>query len=644
MEALSSSGRRVRTGLFEIDFGSGEVHREGRKVPLQEQPFRVLAMLLERPGEVVTREELQSRLWPADTYVGFDEGLNTAIRKLRVAFGDSANNPRFIETLPRRGYRFVAPAHEAIPARPQPSESVGVGEGVEVPRPASRNRKGLAVALAAASLLVIVAFVTYLRRHHSPQNSTVQKRVMLAVLPFQNMSNDPEQEYFSDGLTEETITDLGQLSPEHLGVVARTSAMTYKHTNKTVSQIGRELGVDYILEGSVRREGGEARISAQLIRVSDQTHVWAQNYQRELNDVLQIENELGTAIARQVQGNLTPQQLIDLSKMRTVNPDAYDLYLKGRFYWNERNPAAIKESIGYFQQAIAKDPDFALAYVGLADSYNIGNIMGAYSAEESLPEAKVAATKALALDPSLAEAHAALGMEKSHYEFDFPGAQREFLQAIELNPNSAYGHLFYSNCYLAPVGRMAEAIAENKKALELDPLSLPINNFMGITYMFAGDYEKSYQQFQHTIGMDPTFRLAHEYFSFLLKMMGRYGEGIEEYEKSEVLGGASPEDAAAEANTLRQALRTGGEKAMWQKNLELILAAEKQPGAVPSPGLVASVYALAGDKDNAFKWLDKAYAERDGEDITLLKVDPAFKNLRGDPRFADLLWRLGLPE
>jgi len=244
----------------------------------------------------------------------------------------------------------------------------------------------------------------------------------------------------------------------------------------------------------------------------------------------------------------------------------------------------------------------------------------------------------------MAEAHAALGMEKSHYEFDFPGAQREFLQAIELNPNSAYGHLFYSNCYLAPVGRMAEAIAENKKALELDPLSLPINNFMGITYMFAGDYEKSYQQFQHTIGMDPTFRLAHEYFSFLLKMMGRYGEGIEEYEKSEVLGGASPEDAAAEANTLRQALRTGGEKAMWQKNLELILAAEKQPGAVPSPGLVASVYALAGDKDNAFKWLDKAYAERDGEDITLLKVDPAFKNLRGDPRFADLLWRLGLPE
>ena len=218
---------------------------------------------------------------------------------------------------------------------------------------------------------------------------------MLAVLPFENMSNDPGQEYFSDGLTEETITDLGQLSPEHLGVVARTSAMAYKHTSKSISQIGRELGVDYILEGSVRREGGEARVSAQLIRVSDQTHLWAQSYQRELHDLLQIENELGTSIARQVQGNLTPQQLIDLSKMRTVDPEAYDLYLKGRFYWNERNPAAIKESIGYFQQATAKDPNFALAYVGLADAYNIGNIMGAYSPKESLPEAKAAATKGL---------------------------------------------------------------------------------------------------------------------------------------------------------------------------------------------------------------------------------------------------------
>jgi TolB-like protein/DNA-binding winged helix-turn-helix (wHTH) protein/Tfp pilus assembly protein PilF len=645
MDAPASSSRRVRAGLFEVDLGSGEVHKNGRKVSLQEQPFRVLAMLLERPGEVVTREELQARVWPADTFVGFDEGINTAIRKLRVAFGDSADNPRFIETIPRRGYRFVAPVQETIAEPSQPSEQVAIEDATELQRTRTKGFRRLAAALAAAAVLVVLASVTYLRRSPPPAISTNQKRVMLAVLPFQNMSNDAEQEYFSDGLTEETITDLGQLSPDQLGVIARTSAMAYKHTNKTVSQIGRELGVAYILEGSVRRQGGEARVSAQLIRVSDQTHLWARSYERELHDLLQIENELGKAIARQVEINLTPQQEIDLSKMRTVNPEAYDLYLKGRFYWNQRNPAALKESIGYLQRATAQDPNFALAYVGLADAYNISNIVGVYSAKESLPEAKAAATKALALDPSLAEAHAALGMEKSHYEFDFPGAQKEFLEAIELNPNSAYAHLFYSNCYLSPMGRFSEAIAENKKALDLDPLSLPINNFMGMTYMFAGEYEKSYQQFQHTIAMDPAFPLAHQYFSWLLATTGRYEEAIQENEKSELLSGSSPEDASAEAATMLQAFKSGGAKGFARKHLQRILQTLRQPsgGFVP-PGEVASAYALAGDKDKAFEWLERAYADGDGENITLLNCIPSFKSLHGDPRFEDLLRRLGLPD
>jgi TolB-like protein/DNA-binding winged helix-turn-helix (wHTH) protein len=646
MEAPASSGRRVRAGLFEVDLGGCEIHKNGRRVPLQEQPFRVLAILLERPGEVIAREELQARLWPADTFVGFDEGINTAIRKLRVAFGDSADNPRFIETIPRRGYRFLAPVYDLVVDSAQPSESVAEVDALaERPRVRPGSVLQLIVALSAVAVLVVLGIVIFLKRLRPPANPTAQKRVMLAVLPFQNMSNDPAQEYFSDGLTEETITDLGQLSPEHLGVIARTSAMAYKHTNKTVSQIGHELGVDYILEGSVRREAGEARVSAQLIRVSDQTHLWAQNYERELHDLLLIENELGKAIARQVQINLTPQQEIDLSKMRTVNPEAYDLYLKGRFYWNQRNSAAIKESIGYLQKATELDPNFALAYVGLADAYNIGNILGVYSAKESLPEARAAATKALALDPSLAEAHAALGMVKSHYDFDLVGAQREFLKAIELNPNSAYAHLFYSNCYLAPMGRMSEAIAENQRALELDPLSLPINNFMGMTYMFAENYEKAYQQFQHTIAMDPTFPLAHLYFSWLLTTMGKYEESIKENEKSELLGGSSPEDAAAEAAAMLQAFKTGGGKGFWQKNLERTLLTLKQSGSDSADATgVASAYALVGDKDNAFKWLDKAYEERDGADIMLLKCVPPFKSLRGDPRFADLLRRLGLPD
>ncbi len=467
---------------------------------------------------------------------------------------------------------------------------------------------------------------------------------MLAILPFQNLSNDPKQEYFSDGLTEETITDLGQLSPENLGVIARTSAMAYKHSDKTISQIGRELGVDYILEGSVRREGGKARVSAQLIRVSDQTHLWAQNYDRELEDLLDVQNDLGRSIAEQVSANLTPQQKVELSKKHGVNPEAYDLYLKGRFYWNQRTPDAIKESIRYFQEATAKDPNFALAYAGLADAYNISNILGVHSPRESLPQAREAATRAIQLDPLLAEAHAALGMEKSHYEFDFPGAEREFLKALEVNPNSPYAHLFYSNCFLMPMGRKAQAIAENKRAIEIDPLSLPINNFMGMTYMFAGDYENAYRQFRHTIAMDPSFPLAHEYFSWLLLTMGRYEEAIREQEKSEVLSGSSTEEAAARANVMERAFKNGGEKGFWQKNLELALEASKQPGAYPSPSGLAAAYAGAGQTDKAFEWLEKAYQAREGEDLTLLKYAPGYENLRSDPRFSALLRKMGLPQ
>jgi TolB-like protein/DNA-binding winged helix-turn-helix (wHTH) protein/Flp pilus assembly protein TadD len=647
MDPSVSSVRRVRTGLFEIDLGAGEIHKEGRRVPLQEQPFRVLALLVERAGEVVTREELQSRLWPADTYVGFDEGLNTAIRKLRIALGDSSENPRFIETIPRRGYRFVAPVQEAVVGSSRDlgtAEAAGPAVELQTDGRGRRTRR-VGWAFFAAGVFVVAAGATYLMRSRPPSNPSSHTRVMLAILPFVNLSNDPGQEYFSDGLTEETITDLGQLSPQRLGVIARTSAMTYKHTTKSIRQIGSELGVDYILEGSVRREGDQARVSAQLIRVSDQTHLWAENYERKLQDLLEVQNEIGKAIAGQVQLSLTAQEQLALSQSRAVNREAYDLYLKGRFYWNQRTSRAVKESIPFFQQAVAKDPNFALAYVGLADAYNISNIMGTYSPQESFPEAKAAADKALALDPSIAEAHAALGMEKSHYEFDFPGAEKEFLKAIELNPNSPYAHLFYSNCFLAPMGRIPEAIVENQKALALDPLSLPISNFMGVTYSLAGDYEKSYQQFQRTIAMDPTFPLAHAYFADLLIVMGKYEEAVKEREQAALLYGAAPELAAARANALLKVLKTRGLKGFGQENLKQDLKALKASGGAYFPAsTIATDYALADEKDQAFEWLEKALQQREGQSITLLKCDPFFANLRGDPRLSDLLRRMGLPD
>ena len=655
MHGEPSSGRRIRTGLFEVDLRAGELHKEGVRVPLQEQPFRVLSVLLERPGEVVTREELQTRLWPADTYVGFDEGINTAIRKLRMAFGDSADNPRFIETLPRRGYRFIAPVSESLTTAPS-AESISktsepehgpktdASDGARSPGAAQSPNLFWKIGIAAAVCLLLTAAGAYLLQRRTASNIVTPRRMMLAILPFQNLSNDPSQEYFSDGLTEETITDLGQLSPQQLGVIARTSAMAYKHTDKTVSQIGRELGVDYILEGSVRREGGKARVSAQLIRVSDQTHLWAQNYDRELHDVLDFENELGKAIAEHVQATLSPERQDALAKARSVDPEAYDLYLRGRYSWNQRTPAGLRQSIGYFQQAIAKDSNFALAYAGLADAYNISSILGVLPPRDSLPQSRDAAMKAIALDPSLAEAHAALGVEKSHYEFDFPAAQQEFLRALELNPNSAYAHLFYSNCYLMPMAREGNAIAENQKALELDPLSLPINNFMGVTYLFVRDYEKSYRQFQHTIELDPAFPLAHDYFAGLLIAMGRYERAIEENQKAEILSGAGPEEAAASAAAKLRAFRSGGEKAFWEHDLKMNLQAfQRDPKSVSASGMSAA-YARAGRTDKAFEWLDKAYDERDGQDITLLKYDFSFRNLHDDPRYAAFQRKLGLPE
>lgn len=655
MDPAISSGQLFRFGQFAADAARTTLTRKGVRVKLQDQPFRVLILLLENSPEIVTREQLRRNLWPAGTHVDFDGSLNVILKKLRAAIDDDSENPRFIETVPRRGYRFIAPVTEvsqaqedAVPAAPNSAENGGSAAespGLSTPAlAATASSRRLLGMVAAGLVLLVLAALVYRMRFSRATGATAQKRVMLAILPFQNLSNDPAQDYFSDGLTEETITDLGQMSPQNLGVIARTSAMVYKHTDKTVSQIGRELGVDYILEGSVRRNGEKARVSAQLIRVKDQTHLWARNYDRDVKDLIEVQDDLGKAIAAQVQANLTPQRESELSETRTVNPEAYDRYLRGRYYWNKRTPEGIKESIGYYRQATDLDTDFALAYAALADAYNIGNIVGAYSAKESLPLAKAAAEKAIQLDSSLAEAHAALGMALSHYDFDFPGAEREFQKALQVNPNSAYAHLFYSNCYLMPMGRVEEAIAENKKALELDPLSLPINNFMAESYRFAGDYKDAYAQYQHTIAMDPTFPLAHEYLSWFLIETGKYEAAITEHQKTMLLSGASPAVASSEAAAALQAYQKGGPTGYWRRLLGIILQQRKKNDRSMTASDVSTAYALVGDKDNAFAWLDKAYDEREGSAITMIKVEFGWRTLRTDPRFAAFLRRMGLPE
>ncbi len=642
MPTPAHSARRISTGLFQVDLVSGEVLREGHRVPLQEQPFRVLRLLLERPGQVVTREELQSKLWPADTYVSFDEGLNTAIRKLRVLLGDSADNPRYIETIPKRGYRFIAPVRELV-------ESEEPNQGRQAaPAAKSWSRVGWISAIAVlvgVGAIFATRAILQSRSHGSQAGSQAPPqagRAMLVALPFQNLTNDPAQEYFSDGLTEETITDLGQLSPAHLGVIARTSSMAYKHTSKTIEQIGRELHANYVLEGSVRREAGRVRISAQLIRVSDQTHLWAQSYDvRNLGDLIDVQSAIGRAIAEQVQVQVAPQYGADSAQLHAQNPVAYDLYLQGRFYWNQRTPEALRKSIEFFRQAIAADPNSPQAWAGLADAYNISNIIGALSSMESSPQARTAATRAIELDPSLADAHAALAMEKSHYEFDFAGARAEFQKAIQLNPNSAYAHLFYSGGYLMPMGLRTEAIAEMQKAVELDPLSLPINNFFGETYELAGDYPAALRQYQHTIAMNPNFPLVHAYLAGLLELTGKFEDAIHERERTDLLSGESEQESADKAARLTLALKRGAAAGFWKELVAQDLRARQVFGG--GFDLIAQDYALAGEKDLAFQWLQKSMEAREGQELTLLAVDPVWNNLHDDPRYVSLLRRIGLP-
>jgi TolB-like protein/Flp pilus assembly protein TadD len=619
--------------------------------------MRVLAMLIDRPGELVSREEIRARLWPADTFVSFDEGLNSVIRKLWVVFQDSADNPRFIQTVPRKGYRFIAPVTEIEVEKSEILEepvsaavdgsAPGAGKeevqrgGSEPDRRSGRRWGVRRWLLAGLAGIAILAGVLYLARIGTREGVRDDARSTLVVLPFQNLSGDPAQDYFSDGLTEEAITDLGQLSPAHLRVIARTSSMAYKHTEKTIGQIGQELNADYVLEGSVRRENERVRISAQLIRVSDQTHLWAKSYDaRNPGDVIDLQNAIGRAIADQVQVKIAPQYQAEEARPHAQNPAAYDLYLQGRFYWNQRTPPALHKSIDLFERSIAADPNFAQAYAGLADAYNISIIIGALSSREGSPGARAAATKALELDPSLADAHAALGMEMSHYEFDFPAAKVEFQKAIQLNPNSAYAHLFYSGGYLMPMGLQAEAISE-MKAVELDPLSLPINNFLGETYVLAGDYPSAYQQYQHTIAMDPNFPLVHAYVADLLELMGRFDDAIPERERTALLFGESEQESADVATRLRSALKSGGVAGFWKERVAQDLRAmQKSRGSFVG---IAQDYALAGERDLVFQWLEKSMEAREGQELTLLAVDPMWNNLHGDPRYGSLLRRIGLP-
>jgi TolB-like protein/DNA-binding winged helix-turn-helix (wHTH) protein/Tfp pilus assembly protein PilF len=618
----------VRFEEFELDPRGYCLQRSGRTVKLERIPMELLVLLAERRGQLVTREEIIEKLWGKNVFLDTDNAINTAVRKIRYALKDDPEGSRFIQTVTGRGYRFIAPVEEGSQSTAQVSAApASPTKPIQPLDSALRTRQSWKwVVPLLAVVLVIVGSAGYvLRTKFFPKPAAAQKRVMLAVLPFQNLSDDPQQEYFSDGLTEETITDLGELSPDRLGVIARTSAMAYKHTNKTAGQIGQELGVDYILEGSVRREGGRARISTQLIRVGDQTHVWAQSFDRELRDFLEVQRELGEAISEQVQVSLKPERKPEQAKTRQINPDAYDDYLKGLYSWNQFDPDSLKKSIQYFERAIEKDPGYAQAYAGLAESYGVLMDWNKLPPAEAYSKSEAAARRAVDLDSGNSEAHSALGWQLLSYDRDYAGSEREFQRAIELNASNADAHDGLAN-YFAIRGQFDQSIAEARRARDLDPLSLLINNDLGKMLFYARRYDEAIQQLRFTLDLHSDSFAPHYVFWLIYQEEGRNEEADAEFFKM-TAAGFNPS-----MTEIQKTYAKLGWNGAWEK-----LVARK----LVSSWDLAGVSLAVGDKHQTLDLLQKAADGRLSQ-VIFLNVDPRYDKLRDDPRFQDLLRRIGL--
>lgn len=636
------SPRTLRFGLFELDLRSGELWKQGRKVRLEGQPVQILICLLERSGELVTREELRDRLWPADTYVNFEHGLNAAVKRLRRALNDSAENPRFVETLPRRGYRFLAPvesvgAEEGTPVVAGVALDVPVTAPEEPPHADDDHRLQLEPVpwLLAhkksvfALLLVSAIFLVWMFR---PKISPLPVIRSLAVLPLENLSGDPSQDYFSDGMTDELITDLGQISG--LRVISRTSVMTYKGARKPLPQIARELNVETVVEGTVLRSGNQVRITAQLIEAPADKHLWAQSYEGDVRQTLTLQRQVARAIAEQIHIELTSHEREVLKSEKAVNAEAYEDYLKGRYSWNKRTADGLKKAIDFFNQAIEKDPTYAQAYSGLADAYALLGDWeyGVLPPKDAYPRAKAAATKALELDGALGEAHISLAFSLDGFDWNFGAAETEFKRGIELNPGYATGHQWYAG-HLILFGRDNEAIAEMKKAEDLDPLSLIIGADLAEDFLIAHRYDEAILQIRKTMDLDSNFALAHYQLGQAFLQKHSYNEAVGELQKAVSLSGGS----TTSTSSLAFAYAVSGNR----KEAEALLneLKNRSSGSFSNAPEIALVYVGLDQRDQAMDWLEKGYTERFNPGVLMR---PAFDPLRSDARFQGLLHRIGL--
>jgi TolB-like protein/DNA-binding winged helix-turn-helix (wHTH) protein/Tfp pilus assembly protein PilF len=599
--------RVYQFGDFILDARTGELTRAGRRTPLRDQSLHLLLALLEQPGQLLTREELTQRLWPAGTFVDFDRGLNKVVNHLREALGDSAEQPQFIETLPRKGYRFIA----SVSAVDENTEAAFAPNGGR-----ARRRVPMTMMTAAGIVIALAGGITSTRTWLASRPAAPPAILALAVIPLENLSRDPEQQYFADGLTDALITDLAKMGS--IRITSRTSVMQYRGTKKTIKEIGRELNVDAIVEGTVTHDGNRVRVTAQLIQVSTDMHLWADAYEREASEILDLQRRLSTDIARRINIFLKP-----LDRVRVVNPEAYGLYLKGRYAFHQYTNRGWQEAIDRFNEAISKDPEFAPAHSGLAETYLVAGTYGAIPNDEALARGKASAARALQLDDELASAHYALATIHTWYDWDWAGAEHEFRRGLELNPQDALGRNWHSG-YLSLLGRHDEAIAEQERARELDPLSSIVNANLTRALYWGRRYDEAIAQARRTLQLDPNFGVALFWLEGALRHKGLFDQAVALRQSA-----ADPERAQA----IIQTYQRDGFPALLRESGELF----KKSGMLET---AARCYAQLGDRNEAISLLETC-ARRRCSNLVSLNVEPDFDELRADPRVQKLLRLIG---
>lgn len=629
-------------GDFTVNTRARTLHKFGHRLKLHRQPFEILLLLIARPGETITREELQAKLWPKDTFVDFENSLNAAVKKLRQTIGDSATEPQFIETVPRIGYRFIATVQIQAPpvlAPPQANvsqEPAGFHSAASPHFPL--HRKWLMAAVACVVLIgVTAATLLHFRSHRGTFQP--ETRTMLAVLPFENLTGDATQDYLSDGLTEEMIAQLEQAAPQNFGVIAPTSVMQYKGSAGQLDDIARRLGVEYILEGGLRRDSERVRITTQLIRMQDRKIVWGRQYDRELKNLLAVQSEIAQEIADEIQvtlGHDSNPAPAAQSAAAPVPYDAYDLYLRGRYLLNTRNTLSFPLAANYFQQAIAKDPSYARAYAALADCYALMSSYYSSPPEEIIPKARAAALKALQLDNSLAEAHTALALITENYDWDWQTAEKEFRLGIQLDPNYPTAHHWYAE-YLMWQGRFEEAFAESERARQLDPLSLIIVTDHAAILHYSHQYAAAIEELRTILAIQPVFPRAQSILVLSYVDAGRFGEAFKEIEKWR-----RTDNSLGVLALQAYVYSRSGNLLQARKLASQFEQANRQQRDDPNRLFLEVLACIAArQKDQTFAELQLAFLDRSNT-LTGLKVDPMYDPIRSDPRFKDLLHRVGL--